>query len=325
MTNPDHTNSSQEVGTASHDGTEGGPTTAALTTGLVSFRQPDGLILSTGNLYFTSHDANFGTVWRMAQNAVPGQEILLHAELGARFGDIVFAQVGGAFFGYFFATQGGATVTIERIPLAGGAATVLATLTDIDVFNNHRNLVTDGVNLYWQDVSSVRKMPIGGGAITVLDPSQPNTPTAGVALQGANLIYASVNDIRFVPTAGTTITTPSLRTIVTAASRVTALHAVSNGVYWGEQSGAVKLKVGSTITTLPSSAGLPPTSISSNGFTAGGAQAWSQCGSSSCVLHFVLPGGNFSSVIGSDALGVTVTSAGNVFWGDAAGVHRQIF
>ncbi|SFT54696.1 hypothetical protein [Arthrobacter sp. ov118] len=325
MTNPDHTNSSQEVGAVSHEGTESGPTTAALTTGLVSYRQPDGLILSTGNLYFTSHDANFGTVWRMAQSAVPGQEILLHAELGARFGDIVFAQVGGAFFGYFFATHGGATVTIERIPLAGGAATVLATLTNIDVFNNHRNLVTDGVNLYWQDVSSVRKMPIGGGAITVLDPSQPNTPTAGVALQGANLIYASVNDIRFVPTAGTAITTPSLRTIVTAASRVTALHVVSNGVYWGEQGGAVKLKVGSTITTLPSSAGLPPTSISSNGFTAGGAQAWSQCGSSSCFLHFVLPSGNFSSVIGSDALGVSVTSAGNVFWGDAAGVHRQIF
>ena len=60
-----------------------GQTTAALTTGLVSFRKPDGLILSTGNLYFTSHDANFGTVWRMAQSAVPGQEILLYSALGA--------------------------------------------------------------------------------------------------------------------------------------------------------------------------------------------------------------------------------------------------
>jgi hypothetical protein len=69
---------------------------------------------------------------------------------------------------------------------------------------------------------------------TVLDPSQPNTPTAGMALQGANLIYASVNDIRFVPTAGTTIP-PSSRTIVTAASRVTALHAVSNGVHWASR------------------------------------------------------------------------------------------
>jgi hypothetical protein len=326
MTSPDHARPAQAVDATSHDGTDGGATTAALATGLVSFRKPDGLILSTGNLYFTSRDTNFGTVWRMAQDAVPGQEILLYAELGGRFGDIVFAQVGGAFFGYFFATQGnGAAVTIKRIPLTGGAATVLATMTNIDVFNNRRNLATDGVHLYWQDVSSVRKMPIGGGAVTVLDQSQPNTPTAGVALQGANLIYASVNDIRFVPTAGTT-TPPSSRTIVTAASRVTALHAVSNGVYWGEQSGAVKLKVDSTVTTLPSSAGPPIVSISSSGTTAGGTQAWCQCGgSSSCVLHFVRPGGNSSRTIGSQALGVSVTSAGNVFWGDEAGVHREIF
>ena len=296
---------------------------AALTSGLVSFRKPDGLILSTGNLYFTSHDPNFGTVWRMAQSAVPGQEILLYSELGARFGDIVFAQVGGVWFGYFFATQGGAAITIKRIPLTGGAATVLATLTNIDVFNNHRNLVTDGTNLYWQDVSSVRKMPIGGGAITVLDQASPNTPTAGIALQNGNLIYASVSAIRFVPTSGTTIP-PEQRTIVTAASRVTALHAVSNGVYWGEQSGAVRLKVGSTITTLPS-AGLVPTSISTNGFTAGGAQVWTQCGSSTCVLQFAFPTGNWSSAIADGALGAAVTSAGNVFWGDAAGVHRQVF
>jgi len=326
MTDPDCTTSTQDVVAMKHDVSEGDPTTVALTSGLVSSRKPDGLILSTNNLYFTSHDANFGTVWRMAQSALPGQEMLLHAELGARFGDIVFAQVGGAFFGYFFATEGlGSTVTIKRIPLTGGPAKVLATMTDIDVFNNHRNLVTDGVNLYWQDVSSVRKMPIDGGGITELDPSHPNTPTAGVALQGKNLIYASFQDIRFVATDGSSILAPQFRTIVTAQSRVTALHAVSNGVYWGEQSGAVKVKVGSTITTLPSTAGLVPTSISSNGFTAGAAQAWSQCGSSSCRLQFAFPSGNFSSAIGSDALGVSVTSAGNVFWGDAAGVHRQTF
>jgi hypothetical protein len=326
MTDPDGNNSTETLVAVSHDMSEGDPTTAASTTGLVSFRKPDGLILSTGNLYFTSHDANFGTVWRMGQNALPGQEVLLYAELGARFGDIVFAQVGGAFFAYFFATEGlGSTVTIKRIPLTGGPAEVLASMTDIDVFNNRRNLVTDGFNLYWQDVSSVRKMPLGGGAVTQLDPSHPNTPTAGVALQGKNLIYASFQDIRFVATDGSSVISPQFRTIVTAASRVTALHTVSNGVYWGEQSGAVKVKVGSTITTLPSTAGLVPTSISSNGFTAGAAQAWSECGSSSCMLQFAFPIGNFSNAIGPDALGVSVTSTGTVFWGDAAGVHRQTF
>lgn len=295
----------------------------ALTTGLVSNRKPDGLILSTGNLYFTSHDASTASVWRTAQSSSPGQEILLYSEPGARFGDIVFAQVDGNFFGYFFATKAG-VITIKRVPLTGGAATVLATVTNVDVANSHRNLITDGVNLYWQDVNSVRKMPIRGGAVTLLDATSPNTPTAGLALRNGNVIYASVANIRFVPTGGA-ITSPLVRTIATASSRVTALHAVSNGVYWGEQSGAVRLRVGSTTTTLPSTPGLVPTSISTNGFTAGAAQAWTQCGSQSCRLQFAFPVFNSSKAIGADALGVTVTSSGNVFWGDAAGVHRQVF
>jgi hypothetical protein len=295
----------------------------APTTSLVSSRKPDGLILSTGNLYFTSHDDAGAAVWRMAQTSIPGEEGVLYWEAGATFGDIVFAQIDGNFFGYFFA-EGAGGITIKRVPLAGGNATVLATVTNVDIANSHRNLVTDGVNLYWQDVSSVRKMPIGGGSVTVLDTASPNTPTAGLALQDARIIYASVADIRFVPTSGA-ITAPSVRTIATASSRVTALYAVSNGVYWGEQGGAVQLKVGTTTTTLPSTPGFVPTSISTNGLTAGAAQAWTQCASQSCRLQFASPSTNFPLAIGADALGVTVTSSGNVFWGDAAGVHRLVF
>src|SRR5436853_7359986 len=86
-----------------------------------------------------------------------------------------------------------------------------------------------------------------------------------------------------------------------------------------------KVKMGSRVTTLPSIAGLVPTSISTNGFTAGGAQAWTQCGSQTCRMQFAFPATNFTAAIGADAFGVTVTSSGNVFWGDAAGVHRQSF
>jgi hypothetical protein len=337
MTNTDRTHPFLEAGTASHAETEGARTSAAaLTSGLVSLRQPDGLILSTGNLYFTSHEHVGGStnayVWRTAQSAVPGQEAQLYKENVALFGDIVFAQVGGAFFGYFFATPRiGEPVVIKRVPLTGGPATIVPAgpavhIGFIDIFNTHRNLVTDGAYLYWQNHSSVQKIPIGGGDITVLDDAPTSTPTAGLALQGKNLIYASENHIRFVPTDGSTILPPHLRTIVTAATRVTALHAVDNGAYWGEESGAVKVKVGTTVTTLPSTPGLVPTSISTNGRTAGAAQAWSQCGGSSgCKLHFAYPSWNSSSAIGTRALGVTVTSASNVFWGDDAGVHRQVF
>ena len=293
----------------------------------VSHRKPEGLILSTGNLYFTSQDAAGAAVWRTSQTSSPGQETILYWEPGAEFGDIVFAQVDGTFFGYFFATKSvnRSVVTIKRVPLTGGPATTLATLTNIDIANSHRNLVTDGASLFWQTDTSVRKMPIRGGPVTVLDRTDFNTPTAGLVLQNARIIYASVNKIRFVPGGGA-ITAPEVRTITTAGSRVTALHAVSNGIYWGEQSGAVRLKVGTAISTLPSTPNLPPSSISSSGFTAGASQAWTQCASQSCRLHFENAVASGVAVpVGGDALGVTITSAGRVFWGDTAGVHRRTF
>jgi hypothetical protein len=255
----------------------------------------------------------------MAQTDTPGQERILYWEAGAIFGDIVFAEVNGSFFGYFFAQRGGVT-TIRRIPLEGGSATVLATVTNVDVSNSHRNLITDGLNLYWQDVNSVRKMPIGGGVATILDQTTASTPTAGLAMQGKNIIYASVAAIRFVPKSGA-FTVPQARTIATGLSRVTSLYAVSNGVYWGEQSGAVRVKAGAATTTLPSVPGFVPTSISTNGSSVGGSQAWTQCASVSCYLFF--PATSSSQAIAADALGITVTSSASVFWGDAGGVHRQ--
>jgi hypothetical protein len=76
-------------------------------------------------------------------------------------------------------------VQIKRVPLTGGAATVIATVTNVDVANTHRSMVTDGVALYWQDDVTIKKVPIGGGAVTVLDGGSPNTPTAGIELQRA--------------------------------------------------------------------------------------------------------------------------------------------
>ena len=58
-----------------------------------------------------------------------------------------------------------------------------------------------------------------------------------------------------------------------AVLQLTATNAEYNGVYWGEQGGAIRLKIRNAITTLPSTEGLVPTSISTNGSTAGAAQA----------------------------------------------------
>ena len=295
-----------------------------VTSQLVSYRNPDGLILSTGNLYFTYHDDATASVWRASQDAVPGQEILLYSEPGARFGDIVFANVDGAFWGYFFASSG-SSITIKRVSLTGGPAIVLATITDVDIANSHRNLVTDGDSLFWQDVHTVKKMPIRGGAVAVLDQCSPNTPTAGLALQNGNVIYASVNNIRYVPAGGTT-TPPSARTIATGADRVTALHAVLSFVYWGDQNGAINVVSGaSQPVTIATPNGFVPTSISTSVHGGVYAQAWTQCDSQSCRLHFDVPSGEDSLyTIDRDAIGVAIAASGNVFWGDSSGVHRHI-
>jgi hypothetical protein len=141
---------------------------------LITSRKPDGLAVSTGNVYFTSHDAAGATVWRTSQNSKPGQESVLFWEAGARFGDIVFAHIGGNFFGFFFARKNN-VITIRRVSLTGGNATVIATVTDVDIENSHGNLATDGASLFWQDVRAVRKVSVNGGPITTLDQTRQNT------------------------------------------------------------------------------------------------------------------------------------------------------
>ena len=177
----------------------------------------------------------------MSQGGLPGQEILLYSEPGCIFGDITFAQVDGVWWGYFFSTSPGGTAAIKRVSLTGGPAAVLATVgANIDIVQQpsptSSMMASISIGRMW---TLVRKMPIRGGAITVLDQATPSTPTAGLALQDGNVIYASVADIRFVPTAGAT-SPPSARTIVTVSDRVTALHAVLQFVYWGEQNGAIR-------------------------------------------------------------------------------------
>jgi hypothetical protein len=300
-------------------------TASGLVTETVSHRKPDGLILSTGNLYFTSHEGSTASVWRTAQSASPGQEFLLYSEPNARFGDITFAQVDGVWWGYFFAepVTTSLPITIKRVPLTGGEATVLAELDNVDVTNNRRNLLTDGVNLYWQDVEKVRKMPIRGGAITVLDEARPNTPTAGIAFQNTNIIYASVEAIRFVPAAGAS-TSPLVRTIAQAASRVVTLNATSTGIVWGENDGPVRKKIGSTVITISNLDGLA-LSIWGQKFWLFTALAWTFHDSNSERLFFQFLWQKWSMPIGDDSLGVTITPTRKIFWGDANGVHWMAF
>jgi len=284
----------------------------------VSFHKPDGIAFSTGNVYFTSHDVYGAHVFRTGQTSSPGQEATLYSEPpGSRFGDIAFANVDGVYYGYFFAANGFGQVSIKRILLTGStvADVLTSTVNNIDIVNSHHNLVTDGVDLYWQDSKSVRKIPIRGGVITVLDQTSANSPTAGVYLDGSgNLIYASMNMVRSVPIQGAS-TSAASRTMVTAAAAVTTIAPVDQGFYWGERSGSIHMKSGTTIYAIWDNAfGAIPTSIA----TLAGNQAivdWTECGSTACDLTWGI-------VLPNNALGVWVNPQGT-FWGDDLGLHRR--
>jgi hypothetical protein len=96
---------------------------------------------------------------------------------------------------------------------------------------------------------------------------------AGVYLNNGTIVYASVAAVRYVPTSGAN-TPPTARTIANAGTTVTTIVPVANGTYWGDRNGAIQLKVRSAISTVQAGAGLVPSSIGTNGFTAGGALVW---------------------------------------------------
>lgn len=284
----------------------------------VTNRKPDGLAVSTGNLYFTSHDNTGAAVWRASQSSVPGREGILYWEVGATFGDITLAKVGNDYFGYFFAKKAG-VITIRRVPLGGGTVTVLATVTGVDVANSHHNLVNDGSELFWQTSTSICKMPINGGAVTVLDRTQTNTPTAGIEWQYNRIVYADGREIRYVPVSGTT-TLPQTRRIAIAPNRVTTLHTGSSYVFWGEQNGAVRriLNGATAATTLQPASSFIPVAIANDGE----AYAWSECGSNSCALR-----ASFSRppALEAGTYWLSLLTGRNIFWGGATGVNHSQF
>lgn len=291
-------------------------------TTLVSAFKPDGITLFAGNVYFTSHDPIGAVLWQTGENSKSGDEAIMYWEPRARFGDISFAQIDGKVYGYFFSqrTIGNPDVSFRRISVADGAVSNLGTVPNIDVVNTHRNLVTDGVNLYWQDSSSVRKYSLTGGPIVVLDSTSLSTPTAGIAMLGDRIIYADGKEIRYVPKAGTIIT-PLARIIFTATSRVTTLNVIGNDIYWGEQNGAIRRKTAAGVETLRPNVAFVPTSVAAN--SGSSVMAWTDCTSQSCRLQTRYGNIGLTQMIQPGAFGASIGAGGKVFWGDAAGVHRK--
>jgi hypothetical protein len=299
----------------------------------LSYTQPDRLVQSAGNLYWTAnsttrvvdggHETVTSTadVYRASKDNVPGDETVLYQESrsgtsstpSVQFGAITYALVGGTWYGYFVANYPvKGTSKIERVPLAGGSAKVLAT-SPAQIGN--RDLVTDGSYLYWADARGIRRLAVGGGAVKTL---VSGTTFAHVGLDGSSLFYTSGNLVEDVPTSGGA---PS--TFYAAASTITAMDppsATDGNVTFGEADGEVALYPGPYDTPYviqSSGPGINVTSVS----LAGNYIVWGQCGSAGCTVD----GYDNGNDVSIPALGTPVDVQGDGsawYWG--AGTRRRL-
>jgi surface antigen len=290
-----------------------GPATA------LSYAQPDRLIQSTGNLYWTADQTVDGMsqadVYRASKTNVPGQEQILYQEsppasTPVDFEAITYANVAGTWYGYFVANYPAQDESqIKRVPLTGGAAVVLATSPAVI---GNRDLLTDGSSLYWADAGGIRKMAITGGTVQTL---VSGATLAHLGLDGPVLYYSSGDSILNVPTSGGASTT-----VVSGSSAITAMYPPSsaNGVLWGEANGSVYSFDGDIYYQLQAPvAGISVTSVS----VAGNYIIWGDCFPQWCRVD----GNDNGSVVSVATSGIPVDvqgDAGGWYWGDSGGLEK---
>jgi surface antigen len=294
----------------------------------LSVTQPDRLVQSTGNLYWTAdrtatviqggvtQETDQADFYRASKDNQPGQEQILYQESlpatatarSVDFEAITYANVDGTWYGYFVANYSLHNESqIKRVPLSGGAAVVLATSPAVI---GNRDLVTDGSLLYWADAGGIRKVAITGGTVETL---VPGGTFAHLGLDGSSLYYSSGNSILHVPTSGG----PS-SVLVSAASAITAIYppsATNGNVYWGESNGSVSLFPGphdSVDQIQAPRAGVSVTSVS----VADDYILWGDCFVDGCQVGGY-DNGNVVSVPTSGPPVDVQGDAGAWYWGDS--------
>ena len=294
---------------------------------IVAYSSPNGLIASTGNLYWTSLGRDeFGpdvsTVWRAGKGNVPGSESVLYREYGddRYFGAIVYANP-GAFYGYFVAnyqTPTGFVSQIKRVPLTGGSAVVIAN-SPAPIAS--RDLVTDGATLFWVDAGGIRSVPVGGGPITTIRAS------ASITRLRVDASYLYYGEEYLIFRRSKTSTAD--RVVASTSGYVTALH-VDAGIgwlFWGEEGGGVLATTtepqGPRVTYQLPSPGRDVTSVGWDGSRV----LWSDChqpGNTGCTVK--KRQGGITQVVTSNKVGVgnLQWDATRIFWGDAGFLRRYV-
>jgi hypothetical protein len=309
-----------------------GPTeqTAALaSSSIVAISSPNGLIASTGNLYWTSKiydefGPDISVVWRAGKNNVPGNEVVLYREDGddRYFGDIVYANP-GAFYGYFvvnYQTAGGLSSQIKRVPLTGGPATVIAN-SPAPV---PRDLVTDGTSLFWVDEGGIRSVPLGGGLVTTLRGE--GAYITHLRVDSSYIYFSEEYLINRMPKPG-----GGEGVVARTNGIVTALHvdASIGWLFWGEQGGGVRATTTEPsgdlggVTFQETSGDRDVTSVGWDGSRV----LWSDClqpGNTNCTIK-KLEGG-ITRIVTSGQVGVghLQWDATSIYWGDVSYVRKYV-
>lgn len=96
----------------------------------------------------------------------------------------------------YFTSHGYTSGAVHRVPKSGGQDVVLATC------RLAKGIAVDATNVYFEDVTSVNKVPIGGGSSVLLGSAQP--AGYGIAADQGNVFWMDQAEVLEVPAAGGT-------------------------------------------------------------------------------------------------------------------------
>lgn len=295
----------------------------------VTASSANAIVATTDHLFWTlsgltdgpSHAAG---VYRISKQApYHSDEQQLYKEkrnTSIRFNSLVYAEVDGIPYIYFVTNFDDKISYIKRVPADGGAAAFVTRVPYIA----ERDLKIDGSHLYWADKEGVRKVPIGGGAITILA----RTGTASQIGLDANFVYfnsgASGSSLYRVPKAGGAAT---IRAI--ASSPVTDLYVHESGpqttLFWSETNAAVKGHAIGTNTTIMYQAATNDRIATSVGFDSSRV-LWTDCATAGndCHIYENEAGAKLRIYGNDDYAGNIVSDPTQLFWSQGNWIYRYI-
>jgi hypothetical protein len=208
------------------------------------------------------------------------------------------------------------TYTIEKVPISGGMSTTLvSTSTPITT------MARDATHLYWQeeffpDPGVIKKMPLGGGEITVVFASDFNPLVGGFVIHDTEIVFADRGFPESYRLLKVSISGGPVTVLTDLAKAPRKIIAYDTNVYWIDESTVNSIPVnGGDITTLASGLDSP---VDLEFDTASLYWTESVCcahGQKGSVKTVPITGGAVTVLVdGVDAPGALALDASNIYW-----------